>query len=54
MKIYIDTGNAAFEDGNWKTEVARILRELAANIENYARPEKLRDINGNTCGKVEY
>lgn len=51
--IRMATRNAAFEEGA-ETEVARILKELAHRIENGARPEKLRDFNGNVIGFVEY
>lgn len=52
ITITIQTTNAAFEDNQF--EVARILRELAEAAENDALGErKLRDINGNTVGKVE-
>ena len=51
VTIKINTGNAAFDDGNLSTEVSRILRELADTEEvcDLGRI-KLYDINGNACG----
>lgn len=53
--ITIKTSNAAFEE-NLTGEVARILRQYANNVGNqnavYSTP--LKDINGNTVGKVRY
>lgn len=51
ITITIETANAAFD--NAPEEVARILHELADRFQQRAIPEKLRDINGNTCGTVE-
>lgn len=53
FKLQIDTGNAAFDDGSLKLEVARILRDVADRLEVGAYVNKLRDINGNTVGSVE-
>jgi len=50
--ITIKTDNAAF-DGAPGTELARILRALAENIEHEDYPERLSDINGNPVGRVE-
>ena len=58
FKVEITTDNAAFEGSYWSTEVARILRTLAIQLEEVGRamhvqPEILiRDINGNTVGKA--
>ena len=49
IKITIKTDNAAFSDG--RTELARILRDLADRFEN-SRALIVRDVNGNTCGSV--
>ena len=51
LKITLDTGNAAFDDGNGPAETARILRHIAARIE-YAgnRAGLIHDLNGNTVG----
>lgn len=58
VTIEIDTVNSAFkEDDEAETEgqeIARILRKFADEIEDRYYPEKLRDINGNTVGKVMY
>ena len=53
IKIEFETVNSAFEDAP-EIEVARILRELAHQIESGYRPSSLRDINGNKVGIVEY
>lgn len=53
-RIEIETGNDAFEGENKAFEIARILKELANNIEaiNQPRNGALYDINGNTVGKA--
>ena len=53
IKITINTDNAAFKD-NPTGEVCRILRDLADRADDYGieNTERLRDINGNTVGKV--
>lgn len=53
IKIEIETVNSAFEGAEFN-EVARILRELADNLDRYNEVQSLRDINGNKTGKVEY
>ena len=53
MRISIKTDNAAFED-NWREETARLLRGLAARIENGQDPSRLLDYNGNAVGTVTY
>ncbi len=52
-RIYIDGENAAFADGEFHTEMARILRDLADKVERGQVREgiKLRDINGNVVGE---
>jgi len=51
FKLSIRTGNAAFEDDNKSTEIARILRELANRIEHYGHTDgKIYDVNGNHVG----
>lgn len=53
ITIRIETGNAAFEETP-ATEIARILRKLAADFENHGLPSPvLRDLNGNACGSLE-
>lgn len=54
INISIETTNAAFQCGNLDIEKARILKELAEQIENGELPTQLRDIDGNTIGLVEY
>lgn len=52
VTITINTANAAFADGNAGTEVARILRELAADWDGGESYEGiLYDINGNRVGR---
>lgn len=52
IMITIRADGAAFEDAS-SSEVARILRELAADFELDGCPApRLRDINGNCCGEV--
>jgi len=51
FKLEIETDNAAFEDGP-ESEVARILRALAARIENeFCMSQPVFDINGNRVGR---
>ncbi len=51
--ITIETGNAAFGE-HPKFEVARILRQLAENVELYGLGEDtLRDVNGNIVGNAQ-
>lgn len=52
VTLTIDTGNAAFDDGNREAEVARILREAADKIEAGYEDFTLRDYNGNKVGTV--
>jgi hypothetical protein len=47
----IETGNAAFADGNGPYEVCRILREAADQLENGATSGSVRDFNGNTVAQ---
>ena len=59
LTLTLNTDNAAFEDGS---EVSRILHNLAHSLAslghydnllqayNEEGEQKLRDINGNTCG----
>lgn len=58
--VSIETGNAAFDEtpglgATRSREIARILRELADNVERHdygtgAQVDWLRDINGNRVG----
>jgi hypothetical protein len=52
-KITISMDNAAFEDGEGKPELARILRRLADKVEAGDEPPFLYDVNGNKVGKCE-
>ena len=55
IKIQINMDGAAFED-DWKEGVAYVLSELLVNLlHEEASVDKinLRDINGNTVGRVE-
>jgi hypothetical protein len=53
IKIIIKTGNDAFSE-NYEGEVARILREIADNIEEGYSRESFNDINGNKVCMVDY
>lgn len=53
MRITLATDNAAFE-ADQRGEIARILRGLAARIENGQDPSRLLDYNGNAVGTVTY
>ena len=50
LQVRMETGNAAFADGNEGAEAARILREVADKIEQEPKLSEscrpLRDING--------
>ena len=50
ITISIENTGEAFNEP--RPEIARILRELAARIENDHTPSLVRDINGNKCGLV--
>lgn len=50
--ITIETGNAAFDDGNEGNEVARILRAAADKAEAGSTATPLRDYNGNVVGRM--
>ena len=53
--VSVDTGNAAFDDGEEGAELARILRDLADRIESRACVSgsfRLFDINGNPVGEA--
>lgn len=53
VHLVMKTDNAAFADGNYGPEVARILRRIADEAESGCRGTwKLRDHNGNTVGSV--
>jgi hypothetical protein len=51
IRIEIETDNAAFQEGDFETEVQRILQSIGERISN--RPGlvlNLHDYNGNFCG----
>lgn len=50
--VDINIDNAAFEDEQGSYEVARILTDLAGDVEQYGMAEmhRLFDINGNRVG----
>ena len=51
ITITINCENEAFQNGN--VELARIIRDLANEIEAFRIPETLYDINGNRVGIIE-
>jgi hypothetical protein len=56
FQLSIDCDNAAFEDSS---ELARILRSLAnkfdgLDVTDVSGSTLVKDINGNTVGKVEF
>lgn len=53
FRLLIETDNAAFDD-HPATEIARILRETADKMERGNFINKLRDVNGNTVGSIEW
>jgi hypothetical protein len=56
LRVTIETGNAAFVDTD-NREIAKILKGLAMNFENGMREAchgRLRDTNGNVCGRYEF
>jgi hypothetical protein len=54
FEIKIDTDNAAFGDGNLFGEISRILGEVSEGMAEGFTPEKLKDVNGNTVGSVQF
>ena len=54
--LTISTSNGAFADGNWSGEIARILADIANDLNLYGRSAfdngviRVRDINGNRVG----
>ena len=51
VTLSIATDNAAFEDDP-RAEVARILREAATKVLDTPHGFALRDLNGNTVGRL--
>jgi len=56
IRIEINTDNAAFSEGDYQFEIARILQELAVNMEyngiHYGEDQVIRDVNGNVVGSM--
>lgn len=52
LKLTIETGNAAFDDGG-AHECARILRAAADALERGTRGAPLHDYNGNKVGRFD-
>jgi len=50
FQVTFRTDNAAFDEGSFADEVARILRALAANVERGQYGGTVFDINGNKVG----
>lgn len=53
VNIHFSCDNAAFEGEGAPIEMARILRELAAEIHDGLQAKIIRDINGNRIGRFE-
>jgi len=53
FKIQFSTENAAFEGGDLMSECARILREIADNLERGRESGGVHDVNGNRVGNWE-
>lgn len=58
LKIEIKTGNAAFGDGDnvsleGKSELGRLIRKIATQVEVGLDSGNAIDINGNKCGHWE-
>lgn len=62
LSLKLDADNAAFQDGARASELARIFRNLAADIERHGEAfalgslaigARLFDSNGNKCGEWE-
>lgn len=54
-QLTVTMDNAAFADGNDKAELARILRDLADNLEagDGTDGATLHDLNGNKVGRFD-
>ena len=52
LTLHIKNTGAAF--GSPRDELARLLRELADQIEQGRAPVALRDTNGNRCASINY
>ena len=54
LAIKTDMQNAAFQDGNDLTELARVLRDTADKIERGIDCSSIYDINGNNLGAYAF
>ena len=53
IHLKLDTSNAAFDEGNYLSEVSRILQKVVNEIDAFGDfPKILRDINGNKVGTI--
>lgn len=52
IRMMIETGNAAFDDGYKEIELARIVEEAARKVADGQFDVKLYDINGNAVGRL--
>lgn len=50
--LTISLENDAFQEGNRRSEVARILRDVASQIETGREKITVMDVNGNTVGSI--
>jgi hypothetical protein len=53
FSLEFDMENDAFS-GDWRSEAARALRDVAKRIESGKDVSKVMDSNGNSIGKVDY
>ena len=53
INITIKTDNAAFDEGNFGYEVARILQNIAKDFEQDSVKSGYADINGNRVARVD-
>ena len=53
FSLIIESSNAAFEDNLGFPETARILREIAKQVENGNVAGIARDVNGNKVGTYD-
>lgn len=53
FSLHIESGDAAFSNGEGVGEVARLLRMVADAIERGTRGAPLFDTNGNRCGRFD-
>jgi hypothetical protein len=51
FSLKFDTDNAAFRDGDFSTEIARVVRTVAEKIEAGIIDGAVYDLNGNRIGE---